>query len=92
MKVPTPAEQLARLPEPGTHRSSPLTSGPTSTHAAQTTAARVAGISTVKGKLLDIAGRIESVAAKVPTPNVTDTDLYGKELHELAAELRKINA
>jgi len=85
LRVPTPAEQLARLPQPGTPPSAPLTSGPTASHNLPPAPAKPG-----HSKLIDIASKIERIATLVPTPNVTDSQLHGQQLNALAAEIRVI--
>lgn len=42
----------------------------------------------LKDKLAQISADITSIARKIPTPNVTDSDLHGKQLQEIATKLK----
>jgi hypothetical protein len=40
--------------------------------------------------LLQMAEDLTRIGSAVPTPNVVDSDIHGRQLHEIAAKLRKL--
>jgi hypothetical protein len=91
-RVPTPAEQLAALPPPGTPLNMPLTSGPTGSpqNIAATPAAPPKPLHPQRQQLLDIAKALQRIGNEIPTPNVMNSRENGAELIALADILRKM--
>jgi hypothetical protein len=52
--------------------------------------AHAAPVQTQKEQLETIVKDLRRIASAVPTPNVTDSQLHGKQLQEIATKLEKL--
>jgi hypothetical protein len=87
-RVPTPAEQLAKLPPAKTPLNAPLPTGPIEPPPGELS--NVSSSLSMKEQLSGIAMNLDRIAHDVPTPNVVDSQLHGAQLKQYAAQLREL--